>query len=182
MSRRNRIKNSALGYTSEILKANVFTQDDARNLVKLVAAGNDAQAQFAVSGLRARFQNKITDLEERKAFVYLLARFVKSFHFLTCFFTYSPAIGEFAAFAEYVGPQLIKQGSVSELMKQIRQTEVVKAAVQYQGEAAQCRHGETQAWQGCQDRWPSAEESLRAGHGCGDRERSSRSQMKKHCT
>ena len=38
------------------------------------------------------------------------------------------------AFAEYVGPQLIKQGSVSELMKQIRQTEVVKAAVEYQGE------------------------------------------------
>jgi len=37
-------------------------------------------------------------------------------------------------FAEYVGPQLIKQGSVSDLMKQIRQTEVVKAAVEYQGE------------------------------------------------
>src|SRR5207237_61893 len=58
----------------------------------------------------------------------------KSYHFLTCFFTYPPAIGEFAAFAEYVGPQLIKQGSVSDLMKQIRQTEVIKAAVQYQGE------------------------------------------------
>ena len=41
---------------------------------------------------------------------------------------------EFATFAEYVGPQLIKQGPVSELMKQIRQTEVVKAAVEYQGE------------------------------------------------
>ncbi len=36
-------------------------------------------------------------------------------------------------FAEYVGPQLIKQGSVSDLMKQIRQTEVIKAAVEYQG-------------------------------------------------
>ncbi len=40
---------------------------------------------------------------------------------------------EFATFAEYVGPQLIKQGSVSDLMKQIRQTEVIKAAVEYQG-------------------------------------------------
>jgi type I restriction enzyme R subunit len=118
----------------EILKAKVFTPDDARNLVKLVAAGNDAQAQFTVSGLRARFQARITDLEQRKTFVYLLARFGKSFHFLTCFFSYPPAIGEFATFAEYIGPQLIKQGSVSELMKQIRQTEVVKAAVQYQGE------------------------------------------------
>jgi len=33
-----------------------------------------------------------------------------------------------------VGPQLIKQGTVSELMQQIRRTEVVKAAVEYQGE------------------------------------------------
>ena len=59
---------------------------------------------------------------------------MKSFHFLTCFFTYPDEIKEFATFAEYVGPQLIKQGSVSELMKQIRQTEVVKAAVEFQGE------------------------------------------------
>ena len=77
---------------------------------------------------------KLTDPEERKAVVYLLARFVKSFHFFSCFFTYAPEIKEFATFAEYVGPQLIKQGSVSELMKQIRQTEVIKAAVEYQGE------------------------------------------------
>jgi type I restriction enzyme R subunit len=118
----------------EILAAEVFTQADASALVKLVAANLDAQAQFTVSGLRARFQERISDLEERKAFVYLLARFVKSFHFLTCFFTYHPELGEFAAFAEYVGPQLIKEGSVSELMKQIRATDVVKAAVQYQGE------------------------------------------------
>ena len=59
---------------------------------------------------------------------------MKSFHFLTCFFTYPDEIKEFVTFAEYVGPQLIKQGSVSELMKQVRQTEVVKAAVEYQGE------------------------------------------------
>jgi type I restriction enzyme R subunit len=64
----------------------------------------------------------------------MLARLVKSFHFLTCFFTFPDAIKEFTAFAEAVGPQLIKQGSVSELMKQIRRTEVIKAAVEYQGE------------------------------------------------
>src|ERR1039457_1301698 len=127
-------KDQCVNLYKEILRAEVFTPDDAKNLLKLVAAGNDAQAQFVVSGLRARFQAKITDLEQRKTFVYQLARFEKSFHFLTCFFTYPPALGEFAAFAEYIGPQLIKQGSVSELMKQIRQTEVVKAAVQYQGE------------------------------------------------
>jgi type I restriction enzyme, R subunit len=99
-----------------------------------VASGTDAQVQFAVNGLRVRFQAKLTSPEDRKTFVYTLARLAKSFHFLTCFFSYPDEVKEFVAFAEYVGPQLIKQGSVSELMKQIRQTQVVKAAVEYQGE------------------------------------------------
>ncbi len=119
---------------TEILTAGVFTQKDAADFVKLSAAGTDAQLQFTVNALRTRFQSTITDLEQRKQFVYLLARFVKSFHFLTCFFSYASDIKEFAMFAEYVGLQLIKQGSVSELMKQIRQTEVIKAAVEFQGE------------------------------------------------
>lgn len=119
---------------AEILAAGIFTQNDADDFVKLLGAGTDAQVQFAVNGLRVRFQARLAGLEERKTFVYQLAKFVKSFHFLTCFFTFPDEIKEFATFAEYVGPQLIKQGSVSELMKQIRQTEVVKAAVEYQGE------------------------------------------------
>ena len=118
---------------AEILAAGVFTQKDAAEFSKLLATGTDAQVQFFTSALRARFQAKIVGPEERKAFVYLLTRYVKSFHFLTSFFTYPPKLKEFATFAEYVGPQLIKQGSVSDLMKQIRQTEVIKAAVEYQG-------------------------------------------------
>jgi len=121
------------GLYAEILAVGVFTQQDAADLAKLAATGTDAQVQFFVNGLRGHFQTRIVDTEERKAFVYLLARYVKSFHFLTCFFSYAPELREFATFAEYVGPQLIKQGSVSDLMKQIRQTEVIKAAVEYQG-------------------------------------------------
>lgn len=119
---------------AEILAAGIFTQNDADDFVKLLGAGTDAQVQFAINGLRVRFQARLAGLEERKTFVYQLAKFVKSFHFLTCFFTFPDEIKKFATFAEYIGPQLIKQGSVSELMKQIRQTEVVKAAVEYQGE------------------------------------------------
>ena len=111
----------------------VFTQNDAGDFVKRLATGTDAQVQFSVNGLRVRFHAKIAGLEDRKAFVYLLAKLVKSFHFLTCFFTYPDEIKVFATLAEYIGPQLIKQGSVSELMKQIRQTEVIKAAMEYQG-------------------------------------------------
>jgi type I restriction enzyme R subunit len=118
---------------AEILAAGVFTEEDTAEFTKLLAIGTDAQVQFLVNALRARFQTKLTDQEKRKEFVYLLARFVKSFHFLTCFFTFGPEIKQLATFAEYVGPQLIKAGSVSELMKQIRRTEVIKAAVEYQG-------------------------------------------------
>lgn len=117
-----------------ILATGVFTQKDAADIVRLLATGTDAQTQFAVNGLRVRFQAKLTSSEDRKEFVYLLARFVKSFYFLSCFITYASEVQEFAAFAEYVGPQLIKQGTVSELMKQVRQTTVVKAAVEFQGE------------------------------------------------
>lgn len=118
---------------AEILAAGIFTQKDAADVLTLLKSGTDAQVQFQVNALRTRFQAKLTDWEDRKAFVHLLARFVKSFHFLTCFFTHSPAIQEFVPFAEWVGPQLIKVGTVSELMKQIRATVVTKAAVQYQG-------------------------------------------------
>ncbi len=117
----------------EIIAAGVFTPKDATNLVKLLQSGTDAQVQFQVSALRTRFQAKLTNCEERKAFVCLLARFAKSYHFLTCFFTYPAAVKEFVTFAEWVGPQLVKVGTVSDLMKQIRATVVSKAAVQYQG-------------------------------------------------
>ena len=118
---------------AEILAAGVFTQKDAADFLKLIATGTDAQVQYFVQTIRTRFQMHMIDTEERKAFVYLLARYVSAFHFLTCFFTYAPQLKEFAAFAEYIGPQLIKIGSVSDLMKQIRQTEVIRAAVEYQG-------------------------------------------------
>ena len=118
---------------AEVLAAAVFAQKDAAELLRLLKSGTDAQVQFQVGALRTRFLAKLTDREARKVFVHLMARYVKSFHFLTCFFTYPEEIREFAAFAEYVGPQLIKEGTVSDLMKQIRATEVTKAAVQFQG-------------------------------------------------
>jgi len=118
---------------AEILGAGVFTQKDASDFATLLETGTDARVQYSVNALRNRFQAKLTSLEARKGFVCLLARFVKSYHFLTCFFTFGPEIRQFATFAEYVGPQLIKAGSLSELMKQIRRTEVIKAAVEYQG-------------------------------------------------
>lgn len=117
----------------EIIQHGVFLQDDAAPLVSLVASGDDAAAQALVAALRVRFQSAFDASDDRKAYVHLLARFVKSFHFLTSFFTFEEPVREFAAFCEYVGPQLIKAGSVSDLMKQVRATIVEKAAVVDQG-------------------------------------------------
>jgi type I restriction enzyme R subunit len=129
-------ENECLRLMKEILDAGVFTQQDAAEFVEAVARHGIGSGWVStrVNGLRTRFNETITDPEQRKAFVYLLAKFVKSVHFLTCFFTYPDEVKQFAAFAELVGPQLIKEGTVSELMKLIRATEVVKASVQFQGE------------------------------------------------
>ncbi|MBU0769623.1 MAG: type I restriction endonuclease subunit R, partial [Proteobacteria bacterium] len=118
---------------ADIMAKKILTQDDAKQVVSLVAGGNDAQAQSIVSALRVRFQDRVKDFEQRKAFVYLLAKFTKSFYFLHCFFSYSEDLAVFAAFADYIGPQLIKEGKVSELMKRIKQTQVIKASVQFEG-------------------------------------------------
>ena len=85
---------------AEILAAGVFSQANAHDFVQLAASGTDAQIQFAINGRHTQFQSKLPTLEERKVFVYLLARLVKSFHFLSCFFTYPEEIREFVTFAE----------------------------------------------------------------------------------
>lgn len=129
-------ENECVRLRDEILAAGVFTQQDAAGFVEVLAKHGVGSGWVStrVTGLRARFNEAIPDPELRKAFVYLLAKYVKSVHFLTCFFTYPEEITQFAAFAEIVGPQLIKEGTVSELMKLIRATEVTKASVQFRGE------------------------------------------------
>ncbi|QDV62758.1 DEAD/DEAH box helicase family protein [Crateriforma conspicua] len=118
----------------EILAVGLFEQSDAPPIVKLIEENDDARLQTAVNELRKRFAGHFApDSDERKEYVYLLAKFVKIYHFLNRFFAYESHIREFAEFCEYVGPQLIKAGSVSELMKQVRATFVDKAAVTYEG-------------------------------------------------
>lgn len=120
----------------EILSVGLFDQDDARSLLALIEAENDPDAQAMVKTLRERFNGRFAETEPRKAFVHLLARFVRSFYFLSCFFNYEKEVQEFAGFAEFIGPQLIKAGAVSELMKLVHATRVVKAAVRDLGEVS----------------------------------------------
>ena len=118
----------------QILAAGVFQQYDAREFTLLLRPDNDAAIQSRIQELRVHFQETIPDHEQRKAYVQLLARFVKSYHFLRNFISHSYPIQEFARFAEVVGPQLIKAGTVSEMMKLVRATQVVRSNVIDQGE------------------------------------------------
>lgn len=118
----------------EILGQGVFTRDDVPPVIALVAAGNDPDLQSAAARLRERFQEKIENPDKRKSFVHLLAKFVRSYYFLSNFFRYEQEVTDFVVFCEVIGPQLIKAGSVSELMKQVQATVVSKAAVSYEGE------------------------------------------------
>lgn len=118
----------------EILAVGPFTQDDVAPFIELIKANNDANLQTYANELRMQFQAHIVDIDERKSFVYLLAKFVKSYHFLSSFFSYEESLREFVVFCEFIGPQLVKAGSVSELMKLVRATVVEKAAVTYEGD------------------------------------------------
>lgn len=114
-----------------ILAKDVFDQTDADHLTGLAEQGVDADVQARVAEFRDQFQERLPDVEDRKSFVYLLSKFVKVYYFLSGFFTYPSPIVSFVIFAEIVEPQLIKKGSDSDLMKQIRKTKVIKASVKY---------------------------------------------------
>ncbi|MBF0472057.1 MAG: hypothetical protein HQL48_11880 [Gammaproteobacteria bacterium] len=127
-------KEQCVALYKEIYDSGLFTDKDANEYLKLLQGeAADAALQAEVVKWRGWFNARFSETDDRKAFVYLLAKFVKSFHFLVCFFEYPDAIGRFAAFTDFIGPQLIKQGTVSDLMKHIRKVELIKAAVKFQG-------------------------------------------------
>ena len=116
----------------EIVGKGLFTDADADRYLKMLQVERaDAELQTEALNWRGRFNARFRELDERKAFVHLMAKFVRSFHFLACFFEYPEEVGRFAAFADFIGPQLIKQGAVSDLMKHIRKIELTKAAVKF---------------------------------------------------
>ena len=68
-----RTRSCAPSCYAEILAAGVFTQEDAARLREAGGNGDRRAGAVRVNALRVRFQAKITDPEERKDFVYLLA-------------------------------------------------------------------------------------------------------------
>ena len=118
----------------EIVGAEVFEQKDADEMVRRLEGPDDARRQQLVAELKKVFEERLADGQPRRDFVNLLTRYVQRYYFLANFFTFPDGLARFARFAEYVGPQLIKQGTVSELMERIRATGVVRGQVEDLGE------------------------------------------------
>ncbi|MCX7097660.1 MAG: DEAD/DEAH box helicase family protein [Methylococcales bacterium] len=116
-----------------IIGRGLFTDVDASDFMVLLTQGQDAVIQSAVNRYRQRFLFQYDNLPERKAYVYELAKLVKAFNFLSSFYHYEEAIGQFVLFAEFIQPQLIKEGAISELMQAIGNVKLVKANVVYKG-------------------------------------------------
>ncbi|MDZ7583031.1 MAG: hypothetical protein U5R30_21245 [Deltaproteobacteria bacterium] len=130
---------------AEILAAGVFTQADAaRFRGSWSTTGTRCAGAIQRNALRVRFPGAFSaDRRNARPSFICSARLRQGVSLPDqLLYLFPDAVKEFAAFAEYIGPQLIKQGSVSDLMKQIRQTEVVKAAVRVSGRGPRRRTGE----------------------------------------
>lgn len=118
----------------EIVGARIFEQKDADEMVRRLESQDDARRQQFVAELKKVFEERVADGQSRREFVNLLGRYVQRYYFLANFFTFPEGLARFAKFAEYVGPQLIKQSTVSELMERVRATGVVRGQVEDLGE------------------------------------------------
>lgn len=118
----------------QILDKSIFQQEDAEELVRRLEGSDDAGRQQLVGLLKKVFEERLVEGQPRRDFVNLLARYAQRYYFLANFFTFPERMARFAKFAEYVGPQLIKQGTVSDLMERIRATGVVRGQVEDLGE------------------------------------------------
>lgn len=116
-----------------ILDADCFTAGEIAEFAKFCRTATDAQVQYRVLALRQLFQSRVPDIEPRKEYARLLAKLVKQIDFFRKSYEFGSELMDAYLFAAIAGTQLIRQGTMSELMQAMRQTEVTKAAVQYVG-------------------------------------------------
>lgn len=120
--------------TADAIRAyNLFSGEQIYELLSYYREDKDAEMMNLINQMRARFTTTIQDLDERKSYIYLMEKLVKQYHFLSAFFLFETEIMELALFSEIVGPQLIKQGGESELIKALQKIGLSKANVEYKG-------------------------------------------------
>ena len=82
------------------------TRQGGKNQYSLYAvtwlAIDDCDGKLDVNRCRQRFLFRFESLDERKAYVFELAKLVKAFNFLSSFYSYDEAIEQFVMFAEFI--------------------------------------------------------------------------------
>ena len=118
----------------DILATGVFSKDEVETFASLVESGApDAVIQYRISALRTLFIARRPDLETRKDYVHLLMRYVKQIDFFRREYSFGKEMLALYVFANVAGRQLIKQGTLTDLMQAMRHTEVVRANVKFVG-------------------------------------------------
>lgn len=117
----------------EIMAYGVFNQEMIDKYIETANEGNDPVFAALSLAFRTYFEKTITDIDERKAFVNLLWKYVKKFNFFAQFFQIDDILTQFAFFADLVAGKLIKIGTESSLKKALKNITVEKASIKYLG-------------------------------------------------
>jgi type I restriction enzyme R subunit len=80
-----------------------------------------------------QFKRALPKIEDQKNFVTLLRRYTKLYYFIAQFFELPAHLGSFIVFSEVMSDLLIKKGKTSELKKVLKNIDLSKGAVKYQG-------------------------------------------------
>ena len=117
----------------EIKNYNLFSDEEITQLLELEEVKDDAKKMSLINQLRTHFSAVMPDFDERVSYVYLMAKLIKQFNFLSVFFEFDEEIVKLVEFCEIIASQLIKQGSESELMIALKKIGLSKANVEYKG-------------------------------------------------
>lgn len=118
----------------EILSWNIFNQQTAEETVQIIESKNDADMESQASTSRTLFQSKVQNTEEANEYINLLKKFNGTEVFLSNFFEIPDKLERFSMFCEFIAPQLLKQGTESDLKKILKSIYVSKTGVSFVGE------------------------------------------------
>ena len=106
---------------------------DAEEEAKKRNSTADALLSNINQDYRTIFKAKLPKIEDQKAFISLLNRFVNQYYFIVQFFVIELKVNNFIVFAEVMSETLIKKGKTSELKQLLKNIELTKGAVKYVG-------------------------------------------------
>lgn len=117
----------------------VFNVADIANYVKAyseaeqAAFNRESELDALLSNInqdyKAQFVDFYPEVEDQKAYIAILNRYIKLYYFIAQFFELEARLHEFIVFAEVMAASLIKKGKTSELKLLLKNLEVSKGGL-----------------------------------------------------